>query len=709
MIIDNQSIADLEFNLVREMLANHCKSSKAKLNALKISPFSNLEEAKREFKILKEIQSVYQDDQVDFPHTNSEDIDHALKVLRVENGVLTLDELVRVYKLCLGTETLIRFAKKHKEIYPHVYEACEHITSVQDVIKIIKFVLNKKLEIDDKASAELFKIRTQLKSIKIEIDKNFTLALSRYKKEEYLDVTEETYLDSRRLLIVHSQHKKKVNGRIAGASSKGAFTYIEPGENIELNKKLDKYLLEETNEIFRILQKITFELRAQKSNLKAFERLLVRFDLYNGKVRLAQTYHGIIPKMSTEKKMYWENAIHPILFVSNQITNTPTIGQDFELSKNTRFLVVSGPNAGGKSITLKTVGLLQTMFQSGLFVPVNDVSEFCWFNQIRSDIGDNQSIYNHLSTYSYRLSRMNTFLKETDAETLVLLDEFGSGSDPELGGALAEVFFEELYDTNCFAVINTHYTNIKIITSSKPEAINAFMLFDTEALKPLYKLSVGQPGSSFTFEVAKLNGIEDDLIKRAHAKVAENKVKLDQLSLDLQKEKSDYVKANKLQLKSTAEAESLIRKFNQKLEELYQKANQQHNFYEQQGKFLKVGKKVYALLEKHLNDENNKDLNLAMKKYMAVEKNKLNTKFDHPALKKGLKAPKIEKPKVIKRTSRSPEPELPKVQKPVIKGSRVRLPGNTKTGVVQSIDGKNAIVMVGNFNITVKTKDLTAV
>ena len=706
-MIDEQSIEDLEFDVLRRFLANYCKSEKAKINAGRIKPLESLNDVKNEFSILEEIQAVYLNDDISFPHASSEDIDHALKVLRVENGVLILDELVRVFKLCLGTEVLIKFAKKHKDNYPKVFEACVHIDSVQELLKIIRSVLNKKLEIDNNASPDLAKIRAQLKSHQKAINSNFESALRQYKKEDFLDVTEETYLDGRRLLVVISAHKRKVKGKVQGVSSKGAFNYIEPNINIPLNKELDQLRIDESNEVFKILQTITFELRGEKRNLEAFERLLIRFDLYNAKVQFAETYSGVIPKMNAVKKMYWEEAYHPILLLKNNELNLPTIGQDFDLKKEKRFLVISGPNAGGKSITLKTVGLLQIMFQSGLFVPVKDVSEFCWFNNILSDIGDNQSIDNQLSTYSYRLSRMKLFLNVVDEDSLILLDEFGSGSDPDLGGALAEVFYEDLYDKNCFAVINTHYTNIKILTSKKEEATNAFMLFDSDELKPLYKLSVGQPGSSFTFEVAELNGIGKSLIKRAQAKVSDTKVNLDNLASGLQKEKSDFNKANKLQNKTTNESRVLIKEYDLKLQDLYDKANQQHRFYEQQNKFVKVGKRVFELIGKHLFDESNKDFNLAIKKFVSIEKSRAKDHKDAPALDRKVKAPKIPKPakKVVKEVAQ----EKPKNLKPIVVGGRVKIVGNSKSGIVESLDGRNAKVIVGSFRIKAKVIDLEAI
>lgn len=708
MLIDEQTIQDLEFDVVRSFLAEHCKSEKAKFNALRITPFSSIDDVKKEFAILREIQSIYENDTISFPHSSSEDIDYALKVLRVENGVLSLEELVRVYQLCLGTDALVKFAKKNQHEHPYIWQSCQHIGGVQDIIKLIRSILNKNLEIDDKATKKLNIIRQQMKSVKIEIDKNFNRLLRQYKEEDILDSTEETFLDNRRLLVVISAHKRKVQGKIQGVSGKGNFSYVEPGVNLHSNKQLDKLIIEESNEIFKILQEVTLSLRSEKRNLKAFERLLIRFDLYNAKVRFSHTYNGIIPGINAESKMYCENAIHPILFLKNTALQEDTIGQDFELRQEQRFLVISGPNAGGKSITLKTIGLLQLMFQSGLMVSVNDVSEFCWFDTILSDIGDNQSIENQLSTYSYRLARMGLFLDKVNASSLILLDEFGSGSDPELGGALAEVFYEELYNRNCFAVINTHYTNIKILTSKKEQAINALMLFDTKELKPLYKLSVGQPGSSFTFEVARLNGICNDLIERAQNKVSDLKINLDNLALDLQKEKSKFNKANKLQNKTTQESRKLINKYDDKLRDLYEKSNQQHRFFEQQSKFLKAGKKIFDLIGRHKGDETNKELNEAVKKFVAIEKKRVLQVINPPVLEKQLKSPKIQKP-IHKKTPIKLDKESSKLSKLVKVGSRVRIPGYTKTGVVQVLKSKHAEILVGNFMVSIKISDLSAV
>lgn len=705
MRLDQQSAKDLEFDKVKDFLSTYCKSVKAKSNAQKITPFKSMDDLKDEMALLLEVKAVHEDDLISFPHPNADDIDHALKLLNIENGVLILDELVKVYRLCIGTKQLIDFSIKHKKDFPLVYEACSYITSVKVVLSIIETVLSPKLLIKDDATPVLLKLRGQQKSNQIAINKNFDRALITYRNNDVLGDTEETFYENRRLLNVVSAQKKKVKGKVYGMSSKGVYTYIEPAENVEINKEQEKLRVEEHNEVFKILKEITDQLRGERKNLEAFQRLLVRFDLYNAKVLFGISYNGLKPKLRNDKQMFWSGAIHPLLLLKNKELGEDTIGQELELKKDKRFLVISGPNAGGKSVTLKTVGLLQLMMQCGLFVPVDDVSEFCWFDDILSDIGDNQSIDNQLSTYSYRLSRMKHFLEHVNESTLVLLDEFGSGSDPELGGALAEVFYEQLYDKNCFAVINTHYTNIKILTSSLDEAVNACMLFDTQKLQPLYKLSIGQPGSSFTFEVAKLNGIPDEFIEKAKTKVSENKVKLDDLSISLQKEKSKFNKFNKLQIKTSNEARLLIRDYETRLEKLVNKANQQTRFFEQQTKFIQVGKKVFEFIGKFKKHDTNKALNDAIKKFVAIEKSKALAQEKPATLDKNLHAPKL--PKITKKTVvKEDVQEQLKPVKQIKIGDRVKLTNQSKSGIVQEINGKKVVVLIGNFKVKASLKDL---
>lgn len=705
MKLDQQSGKDLEFGVVCELLSSYCKSKKARENALKLGSFSSPELLNQEFDLLEEIQEIYLDERLSFPHPNAEDIDTALNILRIENGVLILNELLKVYSLCQGTKLLIDFARNQQDEYPLVFAACEHITGIKDVLAIITEILDtKKLDIKDDATSLLLTIRKKQKANRSEINKNFEKALRRCRQEELLGETEESFLDNRRLLTVLSQYKKRVPGRICGVSAKGNYTYIEPQESFELNKEQERLRIEESNEIFAILEKVTFRLRAEKKQLKAFQNLLVKFDLLNAKVLFGQSYNGSRPALNKDRKMHWKNAKHPLLFLKNEAVNKVTIGQEIEMNESSRFLVISGPNAGGKSITLKTVGILQLMFQSGLFLSMEKDSSCCWFEQVLSDIGDNQSIENQLSTYSYRLNRMNYFLANSNSNTLLLLDEFGSGTDPELGGALAEVFYMELYEKNCFAVITTHYTNIKILTSTLESATNACMLFDTKKLAPLFTLSIGQPGSSFTFEVAQHNGISNELIEMAKSKVSKQKLQVDALSVSLQKEKSKFKKINTEQYRSQHKAMKSMREYDEKLEKLQAKSERISQFIEQQNKFVTIGKKFYEILGKFKHHKTEKATMEELKKLASIERIKLKEKKKPVVLDKSLSAtelPKSSPAKVKTKASLEEDKQLEakKLKELLVVGNKIKLKNQKTLGTLLEIEGKKLTVQLGNFII----------
>lgn len=713
MKFDQQSSKELEFEVICELLATYCKSQKAKENAHNLQFFENPSLLMREFDLLTEILTIHQDPRLQFPHSNSEDIDTALNILRIENGVLILSELLKVYALCLGTKKLIDFASSHKYDIPLVNEACEHITGIKDVLSIITEILDqKKLEIKDEATPRLSAIRKKIKANRIDINKNFERVLRASKQEELLGESEETFLENRRLLAVLSQYKKRVPGKIYGVSAKGTYTYIEPSDNIQLNKAQEQLYVDESNELFIILEAVTLKLRGEKKQLKAFQRLLVRFDLLNAKVIFGLTYNGIRPGYNSDRRMDWKNAIHPLLYLKNNAKGEKTVGQDLALSENERFLVISGPNAGGKSITLKTVGLLQLMFQCGLFLPLDENSTCCWFNQVLSDIGDNQSIENELSTYSYRLNRMNYFLHYATPNTLLLLDEFGSGSDPELGGALAEVFYLELYEKNLFAVITTHYTNIKILTSSLDAATNACMLFDTKKLEPLFQLSIGQPGSSFTFEVAQHNGISLDLIEKAKAKVSDQKLQVDALTVALQKEKSKFKKINTEQYRSQNEAQKTIRSYTSQLEKLQDKSDRINLFIEQQNKFVNTGKKFFEIIGKYKHHKTDKAMNEAFKKMASIEKSKVLEQNKPLVLAKNLVSPdlptisKADQEKAAALEKEVKDKKVEAVKKALKIGAKINLKNQQAAGTILEINGKKITVQVGNFILKTTTAEI---
>ena len=701
--ISKKTLQDLEFESVIIQVASHNVTSLGKTAILETIPFSKRTNVVEALQLTNEFVASFENENR-IPNHGFDAITKELKLIKIENNYLEIDGFRKILSICITTNVLLKFFKKFHEYYPLLHGHSSQIETNTSISDAINSVVDKYGEIRNNASDLLYTLRKSIQSVRTKVNTSFNSALSMYNSADYLDDIRETVMENRRVLAVKAMYRRKVKGSIMGASKTGSIVYIEPDTTQQHQRDLNNLEFEETEEVKRILLELTSFISGFSPLLESYQLFLTKLDIVYAKAKYAKSINAISPEITEDQEIDLVNAYHPLLLVANKNEGITTFPQTISMTTESRIIVISGPNAGGKSITLKTVGLLQLMVQSGMLIPVHERSKLCLFESILSDIGDNQSIENQLSTYSYRLSRMKFFLDKLDHNSLVLLDEFGSGSDPELGGALAEVFYEEMYDRKCFAVINTHYTNIKILTSKKEEAINAFMLFDTKELKPLFKLSVGQPGSSFTFEVARINGIQDDLIKRAQGKVSEHKVNLDQLAIDLQREKSEFNKANKLQNIATKETNELTKKYEEKLQDLYEKTNQQHRFFEQKSKFLKAGKKLFDLIRKHKGDETNKELNEAMKKYIAVEKKRALETTDAVVLDKTIKEVLVEKPSAPK-PRRTKGPTIPQKKKAKV-GSRVKIPGYNRTGKVQSIKGNSAEVLIGNFKVKAKLVDL---
>jgi len=490
-----------------------------------------------------------------------------------------------------------------------------------------------------------------------------------------------------------------IGGKLYGASKSGHLTYVEPPENSMLNNQLEQLEEDERAEVLRILKELTSKIRVNFDLVKEYQNILVRLDFLQAKTKFGIRINANQPKSTVESSIDLIDAVHPLLFLTNQKEQKKTLSQSILMDKFSRMLVISGPNAGGKSITLKTIGLLQLMYQSGLLIPANEHSTMGWFQKILTDIGDNQSIENELSTYSYRLKRMNYFLEVANKRTLLLLDEFGTGSDPDLGGALAEVFFETLYNKKSFAVITTHYANIKLKASILRNAVNASMLFDTESLTPLFKLSVGQPGSSFTFEVAKINGISDELIAEAKTRLDLNRVKMDELLTELQQEKSELQQAKmafKIVEGKTLESEEFYHSKNEKLAEKLKKTQE---ISDKNNKLITTGNKFQLFIKKYntKNKKANKKLIEEITKYIAVEKTKTEESTKLSILKAKEALPK-------KKTKKAKKEKL---RKPIVVGSQVRLKqGGKQIGEVLEINKEIATVLFGLFKTKVKKEKL---
>ncbi|HZH86122.1 MAG TPA: MutS2/Smr-associated SH3 domain-containing protein [Brumimicrobium sp.] len=634
-----------------------------------------------------------------FPRLEFEELQSEIRMLPVQNASLPQESFARIRLASAMVNSLLYFFNKRDTDFPQLIELLSNVEYTKDIIEKIDTIFDKHGKVKDDASPQLSSVRQQMESIKRHIHSTFDRSMRKYLKKGYLSDTKESYFDERRVLAVISSYKREVDGQVVSNSKSGNVTFIEPGETVPLNKEYEQLRDDERKEIFIILQQLTREMLAYLPLIKDYQQVLTKFDFINAKCRLALLLDANLPSINENKSMDLIDCYHPLLKLNNEQLGKKTIPQRISMNESSRMLVISGPNAGGKSITLKTVGLLQLMLQCGLLVPLHPNSNMCFFDALLTDIGDNQSIVDELSTYSYRLKRMRYFLEVADENSLLLLDEFGTGSDPDLGGALAEVFFETLYDKKSFGVITTHYSNIKLKADELPEAINGCMLFDTETLNPLFKFSMGQPGSSFTFEVAQINGIPKDLINRAKLKLDSKRVQMDQLLHELQKEKSYLSRLTKehvLAQKTTEEHrqfyEETKSKYEKKLESLKDKA-------EETNKLVSLGTKLQQYIDdykvrskkKNVNDELLQDL----KKYIAMEKSKLEELKQEVRLKKQSNKKKY------------PEKELDQYQQSKIKvGSKVKLIATKQIGEVEEIKGKDVTVLLGFARMKVKLTQL---
>ncbi len=681
---DEQTINDLEFDLIRLMLHDYCLGTTAKLRMVDLAPLDNPKKIKTELLKTNELLQI-KTQGLPLPRIDFEEMEREIEMLGHNGSVLEEISFSIVLNNSKLVNDLIKFFKKNDE-FKNLAHLFDSVYWTLDIIKPIEKVFDPKGKIKDDASATLSEIRREIITARRTISRSFNKVLKRYQTQGWLADTNEAYVNNRRVLAVESTHKRKIEGTIHGSSKTGSITYIEPKETSKHNYELEILFDDERREILKILRDLTETIQHSLPLIKAYQFLLTELDFINAKTKLAQELNAVLPGLVNEPRIELIDAYHPILLLTNQKAMLPTYPQSLLMDKFSRMLVISGPNAGGKSITLKTVGLLQVMLQSGLLIPVNPNSKMCFFQQILSDIGDNQSIENQLSTYSYRLKRMKMFLDVTNRKTLLLLDEFGTGSDPDLGGALAEVFFEKLYSKKCFGVITTHYANIKMKAAQLKNTLNGCMLFDEDSLEPLFQLSLGQPGSSFTFEVAEKNGISKEIIQLAKSKLDGRNVKMDKLISELTKEKSRVEKLNKISLLTAEKAAKSKAYYDKEIDKLNQKNLKQQALAEQNNQLIRKGKKMNTFIAQYnISSPNNKKVLAEVKKYLAVEKTKIVEE------KKAIKLKQAVKKKVEKKKAKRHNREKIHI------GCRVRLGQGKEQGTVLDINNNEVTVAFGNF------------
>ncbi|QNS41364.1 DNA mismatch repair protein MutS [Chryseobacterium manosquense] len=713
MQITNDQLEELEFPDLLAEISPFAFSHKTATKISELRPFS-IDEAKISLKKVSEFLSSFESDNA-IPFNEYEDIEEELKLMLIENFRLENSAFIKIKSLTEQIGKLQKFYPAYEEVFATLNNDVKDLDFRKEIIEKIDKVFNRFGEVKSEASPILKTLRAEISHARKAIQENFNKALTSLSSTDFLDDIRESIIDDQRVLAVKSAYKKRVLGRVLGLSKTGSITYIQPESVVKHQFKLREDIEEEKKEVDKILRKLTAEIAEFQPQLSSYQEYIFDLDLTRAKAKFAEKIGGVLPKINPHKTLRLVNAYHPLLLIRNREEKKQIFPQTFTLTEHNRILCISGPNAGGKSITLKTVGLLQLMIQSGILVPVHPKSEMFFFDKIMTDIGDNQSIENHLSTYSSRLKKMAGIIREADENTLLLIDEFGTGSDPELGGALAESFLEFFYNKKSFAIITTHYTNIKLVVEQLPNAQNAAMLFDEHTLEPLYKLEVGQAGSSFTFEVAKKNKIPAFIINSAKKKVEHDIVNLDKTIVKLQQEKFEVekLKSNLTEQKeSTQNKKENLEKLN---EQLQQKLFNFQKLYEEEHRKLQFGNKIEGFIDSYVKGKSRKDVVKDFVKILEQEKfRKLGSDKDETKKLQIVKrkiTQQLKKENVqekIAETHEKLEDKRIKERAVWLKvGQRVRIAGSTSVGTIEKID-KNQKVTVnyGMFKTQISAEEL---
>ncbi|CAL2076238.1 endonuclease MutS2 [Tenacibaculum sp. 190524A05c] len=718
--ISEKTLQDLEFATVLEQVSEFCISELGRNAVSNIQPIGDTEELFFELHLVNEYLASFENENR-IPNHGFDNITESIKRLTIENSYLEPDAFLKIASVTETVNEQKKFLKKFKDYYPTLFKLSEELEFTTYVSDAIQKIVTSYGEIADNASPTLKQIRKDINSVRGKISGSFSKALSSSLASGYLDDIKETIVDNQRVLAVLAMHRRKVKGSLLGSSKSGNIVYIAPQATLSFSRELQNLLYEEKQEVVKILRALAEEIRPYTPLLEQYISFLTHLDLTAAKAKYARAINGLLPKISKEKKIYFRDAIHPILWRKNAEQGIETISQTLSLNEKQQIIVISGPNAGGKSITLKTIGLLQVMLQSGLLIPVHERSETAIFNTILTDIGDNQSIENQLSTYSYRLKNMRYFLRKCNDRTLFLIDEFGTGSDPELGGALAEIFLEEFYKQKSFGIITTHYANLKVLANELENVTNANMQFNERTLEPMYKLFIGQAGSSFTFEVAQKNGIPYSLINRAKKRVESEKVRLDKTISKLQKERNRLQKTSDTLEKQKSKEQEHLESLQEKELKIREKLEGFQELYDNNQRMLSLGRRLNELLNKYFQTNNKKELSANFFKWVASEKTKY-TKRNPP--KKKTKTEKVKEKEIAEKQKEAIKKVEQEVLQKVVKvrkekkeeekkiakakaeyifktGDRVRLVDGNAVGTIDKIEKKNAFINYGLF--TTKT------
>jgi DNA mismatch repair protein MutS2 len=676
LIFPKTSLLTTEFDKIRETVMAFCISAMGKEKLQAVAPLLDYNGIVSELSRTAEAYRVVSA-ALPFPTTGYTDAGKETTYLRIENSVLTEEQLVAIRRMAETVMEIHGFFKNRPGQFPHLETIAAHAPPEKQITASINTVLDENGVVLTSASPDLARIRRSLQRSRAEADRIYNSVISKYRKNGWITESEESSRNGRRVIAVFAEQKRTARGIVHDLSATGKTAFLEPEEAMGINQVINTLEFEEKQEILRILRELSRNLRKYVPLLTAYRSMLGTIDLLLAKALFATRADARFPKIVSVPVLHLRQARHPLLYLHNKSQHKATIPFDLKLGDDTRILVISGPNAGGKTVCMKTAGLLQMMVQSGFPVTAHEDSEFGVFENLLVDIGDSQSIEYELSTYSSRLKHMKTFLEKVNQRSLFLIDEFGTGTDPNLGGALAEAVLEELNKKKSIGIITTHYLNLKVMADRTEGIINGSMEFDLKRLRPLYRLHIGKPGSSYTFLVAERSGLPREVIKSARRKVSRKNLMLEKLLTDVEQEK------DQLKVKSAA-AEARDKQLKTLLQSSEEK--KRHTEISLQQQELKLKK-----LEERLIREGEERFKNFMKEWKkAKDKKVVVDKYYRQFVQKK----KTEDPKAI---AKKRAEKIAAIKSLLKKGTLVRLENSKTTGVVEKIDHETVFVIFGGF------------
>lgn len=674
-IFPPQNLLVSEFELIKALIAENCISQMGKDLVSDVIPGDDYDSIILALKQTHEFKRVIDNGEV-FPTEGYENIATELNLLRIENSVLSAEHCLKILSLTKTTRIILNFFENRKSLYENLEILVDGINYEKSIVELIEEVFDEFGVVKSSASPELAHIRKLLQRKRFEADRIYQQVINKYKKNGWVTEIEESSRNGRRVISIVAEQKRSLNGIVHDLSSTGKTAYLEPEEAVGINNLVLSLEQDERAEILRILRELTQRLRKYSASLQQYFDLVAEIDFIRAKAVYAIAIKAQLPVIKNIPVIDLQNARHPLLFLQNQSQKKKTIPFNLQLDGDKRIIVISGPNAGGKTVCMKATALLQLMLQAGMLVSVDERSVFGIFKNVLIDIGDSQSIEYELSTYSSRLQKMKQFLETADADTLFIIDEFGTGTDPELGGALAEAILEELNTKRSFGLITTHFLNLKVLADKTQGIINGCMLFDVQRLEPMYELVIGKPGSSYTFIVAERSGLPAHVIKSANTKVSQNHVLLEKMLQQAEHDKNAVTQ----KLKQVASAEETLNELLEKYEGLrLQNENAKRKFDERiknaENRMIKeFDSKVVKFVNEWNNSKNKKYVLEKYKRMHAKQKGEIE-KVQHAADQIAL------------------EENLRKMKA----GVWVRLKGGKTIGRIESIQNKKANVFFGSF------------